>query len=276
MIRKRIFLGFAFYFFQIYLALAQVGMEVVPRGGRSMGMGNSSTSLTDAYAIFNNPAGLSGIQHSQVFFGYDHRLNLSELTTLSAGFIQAKEKFTYGLATSRFGGALFNQHLVGAAIANQLGITSLGMKVSYLQTAMEGFGTGGSWLIDFGGIAELTPHLFFAAHIFNLTRSNYGGKSWDRLPTIVKSGISFRPSEKVMTNVEVEKDILHPAILKVGIEYNFYQKLWGRVGMNNQPQQLFFGIGCTGKRLAFDYAMTQHPRLGSTHHFSMNYQLSKE
>lgn len=276
MIRKSIFLGLVLFFAQVSLAGAQMGMEVISRGGRSLGLGNANTSLSDAYAIFNNPAGLAGVERSQVFFGYDHRLNLSELTTLSAGFIQTQEKFTYGLATSRFGCALFYQHLIGAAISNQLGITSLGLKVSYLQTSMEGFGTGGSWLIDFGGIAELTPHLFFGAHIFNVTRSNYGGKSWDRLPTVVKSGISFRPSDKIMTNVEVEKDILYPAILKVGIEYNFYQKLWGRVGMNNQPQQLFFGFGCTGKRLAFDYAMTQHPRLGSTHHFSMNYQLSKE
>lgn len=270
------FLALLIYFGQIPFVYAQMGTEVLPRGARSMGMGNASASLSDAWAIFNNPAGLSGLQHSQVFFGYDHRLDLNELTTLSAGVIQSRDKFSYGLAASRFGGELFTQHLIGAAIANQMGITSLGLKVSYLQTAMEGFGTGGSWLVDFGGIAELTPHLFFAAHIFNLTRSNYGGASWDRVPTVVKSGISFRPSEKVMTNVEIEKDILYPATLKVGLEYNFYQKLWGRAGMNNQPQQLFFGIGCTGKRLAFDYSMTQHPLLGNTHHFSLNIQLSNE
>lgn len=261
---------------QVTRGFAQHGMEVIPKGGRSMGLGNAHTSLSDAYAIFNNPAGLSGIQTSQVFFGYDHRLNLNELTSLSAGFIQKHDKLTYGVAASRFGGSLFSQHLIGVAASNQLGIASLGFKVSYLQTAMEGFGTGGSWLIDFGGIAELTPHLFFAAHIFNLTRSNYGGSSWDRFPTVVKSGISFRPSERVMTNLEVEKDILHPAILKVGIEYNFFQKLWGRVGMNNQPQQLFFGLGFTGKRLSVDYSMTQHPRLGHTHHVSMNFLLTKE
>lgn len=276
MTKAHFFLLIILAVYQVPGVFAQHGMEVIPRGGRSMGLGNASTSLTDAYAIFNNPAGLSGIQASQVFFGYDHRLNLNELTSLAAGFIQKQDKFTYGIAASRFGGSLFSQHLIGVAISNQLGIASLGLKVSYLQTAMEGFGTGGSLLIDFGGIAELTPQLFFAAHIFNVTRSNYGGSSWDRLPTVVKSGISFRPSERVMTNLEVEKDILHPAMLKVGIEYNFYQKLWGRVGMNNQPQQLFFGLGFTGKRLSFDYSMTQHPRLGNTHHLSLNFLLPKE
>lgn len=251
--------------------LAQSGLEALPRGARSLGLGNAHTTLGDVWSIFNNIGALSHISSSQVTFAYDHRMNMNELTTLSAGAVIKGENSALGFGVSSFGSELFSQQQIGIGFSNQLGIASLGLKVSYFQTSIEGFGRGASPLLEFGGVAELTPELFFGAHVYNITMSKYGKNTLERLPTLVKAGISYRPSEKVMANIEAEKDILLEPLIKMGIEYNLLDRFWARAGMNTSPGKLFFGIGFKPRRFHIDYAMTQHPALGAFHHFSFNY-----
>jgi hypothetical protein len=255
---------------------AQSGLEALPKGARSVGIGNAHATLGDVWSVFNNIGALSHISSSQVSFSYDHRMNMNELTTLAAGAVIKGENSAFGLGVSSFGSELFSQNQIGIGFSNQLGITSLGIKVSYFQTSIEGFGRGASPLLEFGGVAELTPELFFGAHVYNITMAKYGKNNLERLPTVVKAGISYRPSEKVMVNIEAEKDILLEPLIKMGIEYNLLDRFWARAGMNTNPGILFFGLGFKPRRFHIDYAMTQHPVLGAFHHFSFNYVLSEK
>ena len=257
----------------IHATFSQSGTETLPKGARSTGLGNANVTLEDIWSIFNNIGGLSRAKASQVTFSYDHRLNLDELTTLAAAALLKKEKTAIGIGISTFGSEYFSQTQFGLGFSNQLGIASLGIKVNYFQTSIEGFGTGRAAVIEFGGVAELSPELFFGAHIYNPNRSKYGKNSPDHLPTVVKAGISYRPSDKVMLNVEAEKDILLEPLIKIGLEYNLLQKVWARTGVNTLAQSLYFGIGFNARKVQIDYAMTQHPQLGYTHHFSFNYLL---
>lgn len=236
-----------------------------------MGMGNANATIGDVWSIFNNIGGLSKINYSQATFSYDHRLGIDELTTLAAGVAIKSKNKALGLGISSFGSEHFSQNQIGIGFSNQLGIASLGIKVNYLQTSIEGFGRGAAAVIEFGGVAELTPELFFGAHINNVTRARFGKNSDDRLPTTIKAGISYRPATKVMVNIEAEKDILLDPLLKMGLEYNLMERVWARVGMNTNPGKFFFGMGFRPKRFHLDYALTQHPNLGNTHHFSFNY-----
>jgi hypothetical protein len=268
------FIRFSLVFFltQVYgFAAAQTGTEAYPSGGRSMGMGNANVTIGDVWSIFNNIGGLAKTENTQATFSYDHRLNLDELTTLAAGAVIKGKNKAFGLGISSFGSELYSQNQIGFGFSNQLGIASLGIKVNYLQTSIEGFGSGGAAIIEFGGVAELTPELFFGAHVYNVSRAKYGKNSDDRLPTTVKAGLSYRPTSKVLVNLEAEKDILLDPMLKMGLEYNLMDRVWTRVGMNTQPNKFFFGIGFRPKRFHIDYALTQHPNLGNTHHFSFNY-----
>ncbi|MEX2513359.1 MAG: hypothetical protein WD398_10680 [Cyclobacteriaceae bacterium] len=252
-------------------------MEHLPKGARSMGLGNAHVTLVDSWAVFNNIGSLGLFEGgSQAFVGYDHRLGLNELTTLAAGFIAPAGKLgMMGIGISSYGGELFNQQQIGIGISNQLGLASLGLKVSYFQTNIEGFGRKASPILEIGGTAELLPQLFFGAHIYNITRSSLSRITNEYLPTVVKAGISYRPSEALMLNVETEKEIRLPTQFKAGIEYNIQDKLWARTGINTQPNHLFFGIGFKPKRFHLDYAMSRNFLLGFTHHFALNYQFNE-
>ncbi|MBT0812598.1 hypothetical protein KIH41_15020 [Litoribacter ruber] len=254
----------------VIVSVAQSGMETYPSGARSMGMGNSHVTLVDGYSLFNNIGALGRLEQSQAFFGFDHRLNLSELSTLSAGLAMVTTKGNLGINVSHFGGQLFNQQNLGLGFSNKLGIASFGVKANYLQTNIDEFGRSGVPIFEFGGVAELSPHLFFGAHIYNFTRAKMSRYTDDTFPTLVKAGLSIRPSNALILNVEAEKDILLPPQFKAGMEYNMQEKLQGRLGFNTNPNNLFFGIGFRPRKYHIDYALSQNYKLGFTHHFSFN------
>lgn len=257
-------------------ASGQNGMETYPKGARSMGMANSHVTLEDGWSIFNNIGALGRISSTQAFFSYDHRLGIQELTTLAAGAAIVEDFGVFGIGLSHYGSAFFNQQNIGIGFSNTLGIASFGFKINYFQTNMEGFGRSGSPLLEFGGVAALGSNLFFGAHVYNFTRSKFSKAGSDYLPTVIKAGLSYRPLDKLMINVEAEKEIILPAQFKMGIEYNLLNQFWARSGIHTQPNNLFFGMGFKPKRFHIDYALSQNYRLGYTHHFSFNYILEED
>lgn len=241
-----------------------------------MGMANTHVTITDAWSVFNNVGAMGRLERPQAFFSYDHRLGLHELTTLAAGATFVHKAAVLGLGLSHYGGPLFNQQQIGLGISNTLGIASFGVKANYFQTNIEGYGRHGVPVLEFGGVATLTPELFFGAHIYNFTRSRMAKVSRDYLPTLIKVGLSYRLSDKMMINTEAEKEILSPPKMKVGLEYSLLQRVWARTGIHTNPRNLFFGMGFRAGRYHIDYALSQNYRLGYTHHFSFNYLLKQD
>ncbi|MEX2595148.1 MAG: hypothetical protein WD426_20455 [Anditalea sp.] len=258
-------------FLACFHSFGQNGTETFPSGARSMGLANTNVTIDDGWSVFNNVGAMGRLETTQAFFSYDHRLGINELTTLAAGTAVVNNFGVLGLSLSHYGGELFNQQNIGLAFSNSLGIASFGVKVNYFQTNIEGFGRNASPVLEFGGMATLNPGLFFGAHIYNFTRAKLSKISHDYLPTVIKAGISYHPSDKLMINVEAEKEIILPPQLKTGIEYNLLNRLWARSGIHTNPRNLFFGMGFKPKRYHIDYALSQNYQLGYTHHFSFNY-----
>jgi len=62
-------------------------------GARSKGVGNSNSTLSDEWSIFNNVGGISGVDGSVVFFGYDHYGEIEGFDRVAAGLIHP---FSFG------------------------------------------------------------------------------------------------------------------------------------------------------------------------------------
>ncbi|GGF17098.1 PorV/PorQ family protein [Echinicola rosea] len=254
-----------------YCSYGQNGSEIFAKGARSYGMANAHVTLADAWSVFNNPGAMGRMSTSTAVLGYDHRLGLNELTTLGAGAVIATDKGNFGIGLSHYGGELFNQQAAGIGYAHQMGIASFGIKATYLQTNIAGYGRTGAPIMEFGGTAVLGPKLIFGAHVYNFTRSQLSRDSQDYLPTIIKAGLSYKPSKKLLITMEAEKDILLPPFAKIGMEYNFINRFWARCGIRTNPSNFHFGIGFKPKQFRFDYAVAQNNQLGFTHHVSLNY-----
>lgn len=243
-------------------------------GARSQGMGNLRVHGFDTWSYFNNPGGLAKLESSAVSVGYDSRFGIKELNTVDLVGAWKVKAGTLGFGVSRYGGKLFNQQSLGLAFANQLGIVSVGGKLEWFQTQIEGFGSGSSVIFSLGGIAELSSTFSIGASISNLNRSKISKDSETRLPTGVSLGILYTPISQLQVHLELEKDIQIKPIVKAGLEYGIKEWVFLRTGINSNPSRLFFGVGLKSNRARLDYAYGQNQALGSTNHLSLGYSFA--
>jgi len=265
-----IFLCFAFCIW--FPAKPQTDPLTQAHGSRSQSMGNLKVNLQDAWTIFNNIGALDRISSSQIVIGVDHRYNLKELSTFDLALALKSEIGSFGLNLSRFGGKLFNQQLVGIGYSQKLGIASFGLKADWFQTQIQDFGTGNSFVISLGGIAELGPKIQMGANFSNLNRSKISKYSEERLPTLISLGLSYFLSSELQIHLEAEKDILLKPTIKLGLEYSILDWVYLRTGINSNPSKINFGIGINPGKFHLDYGLGQNNALGSTHHLSFGYK----
>ena len=127
---------------------------------------------------------------------------------------------------------------------------------------------------NFGGIVNFSQQIVFGAFISNINQAKISKTENERVPTIMKTGISYRPVSVFVINVEIEKDLDFPEVVKAGIDYKFYKKLSLRMGFKSEPFSPAFGLGLDSKRIGTDYAFGHDPRLGAIHQLSVEYRLN--
>lgn len=269
------FLFLCFWIWAVGDLQAQSDPLTQAHGARSQGMGNTKIFLPDSWTYFNNIGALDRIEEAQISAGFDSRFGIPELSTVDLGLGWKNDFGTIGFGVSRFGGKLFNQQLLGMGFSNTLGIVSLGAKVDWFQTNIEGFGTGNALLFSLGGVAELGPRFFFGANFSNLNRAKLSQNNEQRLPTVVQMGVSYLPTDAVRILAEIEKDISLDPILKAGVEYQLQKWIFLRTGISSNPARISFGLGVRKDQFGFDYAYGQNSALGRTHHLSLVTKLGK-
>lgn len=254
-----------------------------PIGARAVGIGNSTVTITDQWAIFNNSAGMANIENIAVGLFFENKFGMKEFSAVSAGFILPVNQLpgidsmsSYGVAGIsffRFGDKLYNEQRVGIGYAHNIKNVSLGIKVNYWQLSIEGLGTKRTYVIEFGGQAVIKKDLIFGAHIYNINQAKLAEYKDERVPTIMKAGLSYRPLDKLMFNIETEKDVDFPASFKAGVEYQIINKLNIRTGISTRPFVNYFGVGFQFKSFEFDYALSTHSDLGLSHFLSISYNI---
>lgn len=247
-------------------------------GAKSIGIGNSNTSIADEWSIFNNVGGLSGVESGRVFFGYDRYFGIDGFNKIAAGVIHTFDFGTIGTSVYKFGDDLYNEQISSIAFGNKIGFVRLGIKANYYQLRIDEFGTVGSMFFDFGGIIELIPKLSFGAFISNFTLSKLNDSNNSSLPVLLKIGLTYNPSKTVILNLDLYKDIDYNPIVKAGIEYVIVKKFYLRTGINTNPIKNFFGVGIILEKFQIDYAISTHQLLGTSHQasISFNYQNQNE
>lgn len=268
--KQLIFLCFAFWV--SIPVFSQTDPLTQAHGARSQGMGNLKVNIQDAWTIFNNIGALDRITSSQISVGVDQRYGIKDLSTFDLAAALKSNFGSFGLSISRFGGKLFNQQMLGLGFSQKLGIASFGIKMDWYQTQVQDFGTANSFIFSLGGVADLGPKVQIGAYFSNLNSSKISRNSDDRHATTINLGLSYFPIAALQIHSEVEKDILYPPNVKVGIEYGIHNWVFLRTGINSMPSSLTFGVGINPGKFNLDYGLGQNNQLGSVHHISFGYQ----
>jgi len=245
-------------------------------GARSAAMGESSVSISDHWAVFNNVAGIAEIKAPSALFSYQNKYAISALSTFGAAFIQPLSFGTAGISAYRFGDDLFSEQKLSLSFADKIGFVSLGTTLNYVQFRIEGIGSKGLISIDFGGVVSFGERFFFGAYISNINQARIVSFENENLPTIMKVGFSYLPVDGLMLNAEIEKDLDFKERFKTGVEYKFYKQFYARTGFHTQPFSASFGLGFRPKKITIDYTFSNNPNLGDIHELSVAYLFQKK
>jgi len=240
-------------------------------GGRSAGMANSSIILSDLWSTYNNQAGLGYLQDITV--GVFHQSGFIAEQSLKAFAVAIPTKTgTISTSYSYYGYSQYNESSIGIAYGKRFGeIFSFGLKIDYLHTKIaEEYGNAGMVICEAGLLSEPIENLYIGAHIYNPSRMKIG-ESKEKIPTILRFGIGYNFSDRVLLSLETEKNIEYNVVYKVGIEYQIIENISLLAGVSTNPSQNAFGIGFKWKGINANIAFMHHQTLGYKPHLSLSY-----
>ncbi|SES92876.1 hypothetical protein [Hymenobacter actinosclerus] len=272
-------------------------------GARSAALGQIGSVLeADGWAGAANAAALGQLNRPTLGVGAENRYLLPSLNTVSlvvamplgyrgsqapaaapvAGVAAAvagagaPRYGTLGVTAQRFGGALYSEQRLGLGYGYQLGTVRVGARVEMLQTSIQGLGSRRAVAASLGGQADIIPRkLTFGATLYNLNQARLAEYQDERVPTVLRAGLAWRPAEKVLLLVETEKDVEQDADFKAGLEYQPLPALALRAGLSTLSSQLTGGLGLRTGAFRIDYAAGWHEALGLSQQLSAAYVWEK-
>lgn len=266
------------------------------RGARAAALGNASVGLAgEVWSMGNNVAGLGEVQQATVGFYAENRyfssaLNVGALAVAlplgrqsaaapaadaaALAPTVARSWARHGVAAfeaQRFGGTLYNETRLGLGYGYRFGQISLGGRVDVLQVSIEGLGSRRAVLGTLGGQIEVVPQrLSFGASLYNLSQTKLASYQDERVPTVLRAGLAYRPSAQVLLLVETEKDVERDANFKAGLEYRPVPVLAVRLGLASLTEQASAGVGVAAGAFQIDYAAAFQQALGFSQHLSVS------
>ena len=244
-------------------------------GARSLGLSSASITLADAYSGFNNIGTLADHHGTSVCFSSSMLYGIPELLKIGLGFNGELFNGVGSVNIYRFGDQHLSEHKVGLGYSHRIRFISLGTQLSYIQFLFSGYGSAGSFSVDIGGLIEFSPKLFLGGYLFYPFLSGKRIENLNFLTTILKTGLSYRPSKNLMANMEYKWNGNNEHFLIFGIEYHLRGIIALRTGVNMKSLQSTMGLGFRPGKFKLDYAIMIHPILGVSQEFSVNINLQQ-
>ncbi len=255
-------------------------------GARSFGMGRAFVSVAnDASAPVWNPGGLGAIDRSEItalhtilfadtsldFLSFvmpsldTGTFGLSVLYLSSAGF---EGRDLNNIVTTPFTNTQFSAGAsYGARFSDHY---SAGLSLKYFSNSLAS-SSSGAMTFALGALANPVGQLWLGMTISNLISMDIGDPTSDKIPVVIRGGVSYRLAEDQLT---------------VGLDYDSNFSGWYAGGeyrlfrpSSDQPLQIFLrgganfeeltmGFGAWYQEYGIDYAFSTQ-ELGGSHRFSM-------
>lgn len=266
------------YFIILFLALGffknlNASNDKFSAGAREAALANSAVTINDIWAVFHNQAALADMNNPAIGIYHERRFMVSQLSYQAISLALPVKGGVFAACYSSFGYSLYRETNAGLAYAKKLARGfSAGIQIDYLHTYVaQEYGRSGTMTVEGGLLAEPFPNFLIGAHVFNPVRQSISKQDEEKLPTLFTMGCSYRFFNKVIIACETEKDLIHKAVFKSGVEFELTENFFLRTGISTQPVYYSFGLGYSFKKIMIDIALTRHQILGYTPHFSMSY-----
>lgn len=232
-------------------------------GAGYMANGQIGLLVEDAEAALVLPALLATRDHGGWTAGVARRIGLNDLTEASGAVhlrLPWKDHIALGIQHSGIDG--YSEQRITLGYARKLfDKLSAGVQFDYNRSAADEYEDRSaiSWSLSIH--APLMKQLSMSAFLYN----PLGAEDELDLPSLVRIGVLYSPSEKVGIAMEAEKDWRHEVRLKAGFNYHIHPRLNLSWGIGTSPSLIHAGIRWSIlNHMAVGGGWRYHAKLGSS------------
>ena len=245
-------------------------------GGKTNSIGNCSVALSEFWSCHNNPAGFANYNNIAVGLSYENRFLLKELAYKNIGVIIPFDIGVIGITASQFGYNHYNENLIGIGLSRNFGPNlKIGLKLDYIffkystdyakiQTAT----------FELGLQYHINKSLCLGAYIFNPINVKLKTLNNEKIPIIMRIGLSYFVKEDFLITAEVEENFENDFSYRFGLEYEIYKKIFVRSGFQLRPEIFTFGFGYDYNWFTIDISAQMNQVLGASLSCSFIYKLN--
>ena len=222
---KRILLTCIFLF--VFVPIIFAWDIATPVGSKTNSIGNCSVALSEFWSCHNNPAGFADYNNIAVGLSYENRFLLKELAYKNIGVIIPFNIGVIGITASQFGYNRYNENLIGLGLSRSFGPNlKIGLKLDYifLKHSID-YAKIQTVTFELGIQYHINKSLCLGAYIFNPINVKLKTFNKERIPIIMRIGLSYFVKEDFLITAEIEENFENNFSYRFGLEYEIYKKL---------------------------------------------------
>ncbi len=202
---------------------------------------------------------------------------LKELGYKNAGVALPLKTGVIAVSFSQFGYSLYNENIIGIGLSKNFGDKfCIGLKLDYLFFNFSGeYEDKSVPTFELGMQYNINESLCIGAYVFNPVGVKIISLNKDKIPIIMRLGLSYYINEELMVTSEIEENFEHDFSYRFGLEYELYEKLFIRSGFQLNPELFTFGVGYHYKRYIVDVCAQMNQILGASLNCSFIFKIKR-
>jgi len=247
----------------LFTALSAGDPYRIPAGAGESGMSSVCIMKNGFWPSFHNQALLGFNSSFSAGINYENRFNIGELGTRTAGVIIPAGNGSVGIVYSNFGYNHFRRETAGLSCGLAFSrIIAAGVQIDYFseKTSSE-YDRRHSITCEAGLLILPNENLSLGIHLFNPIPNSLR-KSF--LPTTLRAGAGIKLNKVLFAGAEAEMSTGKALIIRTGLEYEVFNRLWLRGGFSTDNTSFSFGLGYLLNSLQLDLGFATHEKLGIT------------
>lgn len=248
--------------------------ELKSTGARSAGLGGASVAMSDEWSAANNPAGMNWLHGISACIDIKNSFLVKELSDRLLIFTIPAGKSRFGVAFRYSGFSYYSETNAALCYSMKLATRlSAGIRIDYYRIKIpDGYGSKNILSFRLGLQYHPSDKFTIGCGVANPYPVKLTRDFPFYLSTTLQTGFMWKLSSSLLSSLEVEKDLIHPPLLKCGLEYHLAKPLFARIGFCTSPARFTFGTGISLKKLVIDLSALYHPVLGYSPEVSLSWK----
>jgi len=273
MYRKYLFMSLCLVFCNLS-SCPQAVLSTV--GAAAAGRASCSVAENDIWGAFNNQAAMAYCQGLDFGVAFENRYLMRETGRIRMCAALKAGRGGLFAGIDHFGDELYSEMKAGLGYALKLGSHfAAGLQLDYLRIAIgEGYGSRNAFTLEGGMMVFPGKKVVLGLYCFNPVHAEWIGES-EKLPVHIRAGSSYSPDKSVTICAEIRKSTSLQAIISIGCEYRYRDRISFRAGISSGSASISFGAGYILRKMNIDISSSWHSYLGFSPQISFTYSAKK-